>query len=43
VAIGAYKVSLADNAHALCGKRLMPEHCVRFAEPQVRTASATMP
>ena len=43
--IGAYRVSLADNAHAMCGKALAPERCVRFddgTEP-LRTAAAGMP
>jgi hypothetical protein len=39
-AIGGYRVSLADNAGAMCGKRLAPEHCVRLEEPPPRTAIA---
>ena len=44
-AIGPYRVSLADNPHAMCGKELMPEHCVRFADPDSVThvAAAAMP
>lgn len=43
--IGPYRVSLADNPTALCGKALAPERCVRIApgsEP-VRAATAAMP
>ena len=44
-AIGPYRVSLADNPQAMCGKELMPEHCVRFADPDSVThvAAAAMP
>lgn len=45
-AIGPYRVSLEDNAQAMCGKGLAPEHCVRFdgldAMPY-RTAAAAVP
>jgi hypothetical protein len=43
--IGPYRVSLADNASAMCGKRLAPERCVRFtdAAAPVRTAFAVSP
>jgi hypothetical protein len=41
-AIGPYRVSLADNPNAMCGKDLAPEHCVRFTEPgpDLRTVAA---
>jgi hypothetical protein len=44
-AIGAYRVSLADNANAMCGADLAPEHCVRILAPQspLRTAAAAAP
>ena len=42
-AIGPYRVSLADHPGAMCGKALAPEHCVRFEEPPVRTAVASVP
>jgi hypothetical protein len=43
-AIGPYRVSLADNAAALCGKALAPEHCIRFEASQpARPATAAMP
>jgi hypothetical protein len=40
--IGAYRVSLADNASAMCGNHLAPERCVRFTDTStpVRTAAA---
>jgi len=43
--IGPYRVSLADNASAMCGKELSPERCVRFADSDVpvRTAVAVSP
>jgi hypothetical protein len=41
-AIGSYRVSLADNAAAMCGASLEPEHCVRILAPAapLRTAAA---
>lgn len=42
-AIGSYRVSLADDARAMCGARLAPERCVRFADQPLRTATAAMP
>jgi hypothetical protein len=44
-AIGPYRVSLADDAEALCGASLLPEHCVGFATPRpdLRTVAAAMP
>jgi len=44
-AIGPYRVSLADNADAMCGAELAPEHCVRFTEPgaALRTVAAAVP
>ena len=43
-AIGPYRVSLADNRDAMCGKMLAPEHCVRFTEPgALRTIAALAP
>jgi hypothetical protein len=44
-AIGPYRVSLADNPDAMCGKDLAPEHCVRFTEPgpALRTIAAALP
>ena len=43
--IGPYRVSLADNAGAMCGQELAPERCVRFADSDapVRTAVAVSP
>jgi hypothetical protein len=43
--IGSYRVSLADNASAMCGQELAPERCVRFADSDVpvRTAVAVSP
>ena len=43
--IEPYRVSLADNASAMCGKDLAPEGCVRFADSDisVRTAVAVSP
>lgn len=41
--IGAYRVSLADQPGARCGKPLAPERCVRFEEPPVRTVLAAAP
>jgi hypothetical protein len=43
--IGPYRVSLEDNADAMCGKELMSERCVRFADTDsaVRTAVAVSP
>jgi hypothetical protein len=44
-AIGSYRVSLADNPAALCGKSLDSEHCVRFEQPDTsyRTVAAAVP
>ena len=44
-AIGTYRVSLADNPEALCGKELSSEHCVRFSDesPAPRTVAAAVP
>jgi len=43
-AIGPYRVNLADNPEAMCGKDLSPEHCVRFSEPNApRAVAAAMP
>lgn len=44
-AIGSYHVSLADNAGAMCGPSLKPEHCVRILPPlgPLRTAAAAAP
>jgi len=42
-AVGPYRVSLADNPDAMCGKDLAPEHCVRFMEPATRTIAAVLP
>jgi hypothetical protein len=44
-AIGAYRVSLADNPASRCGAPLAPEHCARFQTPQpaFRTAAAAAP
>jgi hypothetical protein len=43
--ISSYRVSLADNADAMCGTSLTPEHCVRILPPlsPVRTATAVAP
>ena len=42
--IGPYRVSLADNPHAMCGKDIGSERCVRFDEPVgPRTVAAAMP
>ena len=43
--IGSYRVSLADNADAMCGADLAPEHCVRVLPPlaPIRTATAVVP
>jgi hypothetical protein len=44
-AIGGYRVSLVDNANAMCGSSLLPEHCVRILKPlqPMRTATAAAP
>lgn len=44
-AIGPYRVSLADNANAMCGADLAPKHCVRILAPltPLRTAAAAAP
>jgi hypothetical protein len=46
-AIGPYRVSLEDNAQAMCGKRIGSERCVRFdgadATPYRTAAAAAMP
>jgi hypothetical protein len=44
-AIGSYRVSLADDPAALCGRQLASEHCVRFEAPAapLRTATAAIP
>jgi hypothetical protein len=44
-AIGSYRVNLADNPEALCGKELSSEHCVRFTDafPRLRTVAAAAP
>jgi hypothetical protein len=44
-AIGGYRVSLADNPGAMCGKTDAPEHCLRLLDSgaAVRTATAAMP
>jgi len=43
-AIGSYRVSLADNPGAMCGKELSSERCVRFADPDAVThVAAAMP
>ena len=44
-AIGPYRASLADNADAMCGTALSPEHCVRILAPlsPLRTAAAAAP
>jgi Phosphoinositide phospholipase C, Ca2+-dependent len=43
--IGGYRVSLADNANAMCGTDLQFEHCARILAPQLplRTATAAAP
>jgi Phosphoinositide phospholipase C, Ca2+-dependent len=40
-AIGSYRVSLADNATAMCGAGLEPEHCVRILAPVVPLHTVT--
>lgn len=42
-AISPYRVSLADNPSAVCGKELAPERCVRFEPEPARTVTAAMP
>jgi hypothetical protein len=44
-AIGAYRVSLADNPHAMCGQQLTSEACVRFEDGALptRTVAAEFP
>jgi hypothetical protein len=43
-AIGSYRVNLADNPEALCGKELSSEHCVRLtASPALRAMAAAIP
>jgi hypothetical protein len=44
-AIGPYRVSLAENAEAMCGPELAPEHCVRLTGPesQPRVVAASVP
>jgi len=44
-AIGAYRVSLADNPHAMCGQQLTTEACVRFEDGALptRTVAAALP
>jgi hypothetical protein len=42
--IGPYRVSLADNAAAMCGTQLGSEHCVRpLGDTPLRTVAAAMP
>jgi hypothetical protein len=41
--IGPYRVNLADNPDAMCGKQLDSEHCVRLESSSLRTAAAAMP
>jgi hypothetical protein len=41
--IGAYRVSLADNAGAMCGQGLAPERCVRFTDSSVAVRTAAAP
>jgi len=41
--IGPYRVNLADNPDAMCGKQLDSEHCVRLESGNLRTAAAAMP
>lgn len=40
--IGPYRVSLEDDSHAMCGKMLAPERCVRL-EPDNATLTAAAP
>ncbi|HEX4634903.1 MAG TPA: Ca2+-dependent phosphoinositide-specific phospholipase C [Rhizomicrobium sp.] len=44
-AIGPYRVNLADDAGAMCGPELSPEHCVRFTDPQTapRAVASAVP
>jgi hypothetical protein len=44
-AIGPYRVSLADDPAAMCGRELAPELCVRFGEPEpgLRAVAAAVP
>ena len=44
-AIGSYRVSLSDDPAALCGAKLVSEHCARFSEPPAlaRTIAVAMP
>jgi len=44
-AIGPYRVTLADDAEALCGATLASEHCVGFSAPRpdLRAVAAAMP
>jgi hypothetical protein len=42
-AIGPYRVSLKDNPEAMCGKALVPEHCVRFRDQNLATVAAAIP
>ena len=44
-AIGAYHVSLAEEANAMCGPYIGSEHCVRFEIPLTtyRTVAAVAP
>jgi hypothetical protein len=42
-AIGAYRVSLADDPGAMCGSGLSPERCIKFDSAPVRTAVAAAP
>ena len=39
-AIGSYRVNLADNPEALCGKELLSEHCVRFTDASTDASRA---
>ena len=41
-AIGPYRVTLADNPDAMCGKQLGSEHCVRMESASLRTANAAL-
>ena len=44
-AVGPYRVSLAENAEAMCGPELAPEHCVRLTGPdsEPRVIAAAVP